>query len=567
MISRLLPWMAPAVFIWAGLTSLAQQDQPARLIGAVEITGQETITEGYIREVIRIGPGDPLDQAVLDEAVQRLLRTGRFLTADADVQERDGRTVVVFTVAERPTVTDIRFVGNVKFKDKKLRDMVPLAVGDPVDAFDVREGADNIVAAYHEKGYGNVAVEHDAELLAQTGELVYTIEEGPRVRVKKVLFEGNESIHRRDLAKQIETETYIWILRDGNFDVDQVEQDAAAVQNYYRGEGYLDARASYRVEAGAKPDDLTVVFVISEGVRYQIESVTITGNTVFTEEGLLGPLGTQPGRFILQLRLDRDVRDIQTRYGELGYIYAEVRAERVFSKTPGQVLVQITIDEGGQYRVGRVVPRGNTNTKDKVVRRALDLYPPNDLIDLTKLREAEQRLRETQIFSMATITPVGDAEGVRDLVIDVEESEQAGDFLFGFGVNSNSGLVGNIVLDIKNFDLFDWPRSFKEFIKLRSFRGAGQRLRIDASPGLEVNRFRIDFIEPYFLDTPMRFATSAYYFERGRESYDERRVGGNVSFGRRQDKGWLKGWYTEIALRAENVDVSDLDLWAPRDRA
>ena len=200
-----------------------------------------------------------------------------------------------------------------------------------------------------------------------------------------------------------------------------------------------------------------------------------------------------------------------------------------------------------------------------MVRRALDLYAPTDLINLTKLREAEQRLRETQIFSFARITPVGGQPGVRDLVIDVEESERAGDFIFGIGVNSNSGAVGSIVLDLKNFDLFDWPRSFAEFIKLRSFRGAGQRLRIEAQPGTEFNRFRIDFSEPYFLDRPIRFGTGLYYFERDRQAYDERRVGGNVSFGKRLTKGWLKDWYAELALRVEEVTVDDVDLFAPRD--
>jgi len=212
-----------------------------------------------------------------------------------------------------------------------------------------------------------------------------------------------------------------------------------------------------------------------------------------------------------------------------------------------------------------VVVRGNETTKDKVVRRALDLYPPDDRISLSELRRAEQRLRETQIFSRATITPVGEAPGVRDLVVDVEESQQAGDFIFGVGVNSNSGLVGSVVLDIKNFDLYDWPRSFAEFIRLRSFHGAGQRLRLEAQPGTELTRFRIDFVEPYFLDKPIRLGTSLYYFERGRESYDEQRVGANVSFGKRLPSGFLKDWYAEVAFRLEEVNVDDVDLFAARD--
>jgi outer membrane protein assembly complex protein YaeT len=550
---------------WVCPSTIAQQAPAGAAIDAVEIEGNVATTEAYIRNVIRTAAGQPLDQTRLDQDVGRLLATGRFLTASADTETRDGRLIVVFQVAERPVISDVRFRGNAKLKDKKLLEMVPLGVGDPVDAFDVREGRDNIVAAYREEGYGNVVVGHDADLLAQAGELVYTIEEGPRVRVRQIRFEGNDSFDRRELQKQIETQTYLWIFRDGNFDVDRIEQDAAAVQNFYRGEGFLDARASYRIEPGKTAEDMIVVFVVAEGTRYQVEAISVAGNSVFTAEALLAELRTRSDQVIRRIELDRDVRDIQTRYFKLGYIYARVRAFHVFSETPGLVLVRIEIEEGDPYRVGRIVPRGNEGTKDKVVRRALDLYPPDDVIDLTELREAEQRLRETQIFSRATITPVGEAEGVRDLVMDVEESARAGDFIFGVGVNSNSGVLGSVVLDVKNFDLFDWPRSFSEFVRLRSFRGAGQRMRIEAQPGTEFNRFRIDFVEPYFLDKPIRLGTSAYFFDRGRESYDERRVGGSVSLGKRLTEGWLKDWYADVTLRVEDVDVDDLDLFAPRD--
>jgi outer membrane protein insertion porin family len=118
---------------------------------------------------------------------------------------------------------------------------------------------------------------------------------------------------------------------------------------------------------------------------------------------------------------------------------------------------------------------------------------------------------------------------------------------------------------VNNFDLLDTPRSFSEFIKLRSFYGAGQRMRIEAQPGTQLNRFRVDFTEPYLFDKPTRFDLSLYFFERGRESYDERRVGTNVSFGRRLKWEKLKDWYGEIAFRLEGVNVDNLDVLAPRD--
>lgn len=549
--------------VLGGLANAARaQDSP--VVAEVRFQGLARTTEAYVRSVVETRSGDPFDQPTADADVTRLLTTRRFASAIVETEPTAAGMIVTFVVQERPTVERINFIGAAKFKDKKLLEQVPLQPGDPVDPFAAREGADAILQLYRDEGFGQAVVTYDAEALNTTGELVYTIEEGPRVRVRGIVFEGNTGIADKELRKQITTNTYVWIFRDGRFDEDTIEADAASVQNYYRDQGYLDCRVSYRLEFAPNQEDLTVTFTVVEGTRYLVESIAYSGAEVFAESDLAARTTLEVGGPILQDRLDRDVKSIQTLYGENGYIYVRVRALRVFSETPGFVLVTIEIIEGNQYYVGRIVPRGNERTQDKVVRRELDLFP-GDVYNTTKATEAEESLRLTQIFSTATVTPVGDQPDVRDVLINVEESRKAGDFIFGFGVTSNSGLVGSIILDIKNFDLFDTPRSFEEFVKLRSFHGAGQRLRIEAQPGTELNRFRIDFTEPYFLDQKLRFDLSAYYFDRRRIEFDERRIGGNVSFGKRLPRGWLKDWYAELALRLEQVNISGVDIFSARD--
>lgn len=556
--------LIPAV--WLGVMGLspsvfadADAEGGPRVV-SVSFHGTEVVGEAYLRSVVRTAVGQPFDAATADDDVQRLLRTGKFLSATLDTTETAEGIAVTFILADRPAITAVRLVGNVKFKDKKLLEHVPLVVGDPIDTFGVAEGRTALEAFYRSEGYGNAKVSYDAELLRETGELVYTVEEGVRIRVRKILYEGNDSIDQRELNKHITTKTYLWIFRDGKFDVDTVEGDAFAVQAYYRDQGYLDARASYRLEFSADGRDLTVVFTVAEGTRYSIESITFHGNTVFNDTELLEKMRLAVGDVMQRPLLEKDVKDIQSLYGEHGYIYAEVQARRVFAEAPGLVRLTLDLGEGEQINVGRIVVRGNERTQDKVVRRAFNLFP-EEVFNLTEAREAEKRLLQTQIFSKATVTPVGTAPGVRDALVNVEESARAGDLLFGVGVTSNSGLVGSFVIDIKNFDLFDWPRSFAEFIKLRSFHGAGQRLRLEAQPGTELNRFRIDFTEPYFLDKPITFGTSVYLFTRGRDGFDEERIGGNVSFGKRFQKGFLKDWFGEIALRVENVNIDPEDIF------
>ena len=135
----------------------------------------------------------------------------------------------------------------------------------------------------------------------------------------------------------------------------------------------------------------------------------------------------------------------------------------------------------------------------------------------------------------------------------------------GWVSTSNNGLVGTVVLDLQNFDIRDFPRDWKEFIKFRSFFGAGQRFRLEFQPGTDVNRFRIDFTEPYLFDKPVRLDTSLYLFDRDRDGYNERRAGASVSLGRRFERGWLHGWSGEVALGVGTVRVGDLDLFSARE--
>ncbi len=531
-------------------------------IKSVEFSGLTRSSEVYVRDVVEVEAGAAFDPAKLEEAVDRLLRTGRFLSARYTVAEEPDGMRITFVVVERQVLTAIRFEGNTKFKDARLSKVVTAQVGDPVDRFAAVMGAEAIAEKYETAGYGDVSVTYDRELLNQTGELVFTIVEGARVRIREIRFEGSTAFPARELKRQIETKQAFLILWVGAFDEDRVEADLARLQKYYRDHGFLDAEVGYRVENRGSDTDIALVFEIEEGAQYSIETIEFRGSAVFSTEELTDLVESKVGAAVKRLKVDRDVERVRDAYWEQGYIYVTVRAIRVFSEEPGLVRLTFDIQEGEQYRVGKIVVRGNARTKDKVARRALNLYPPDDLFDMTEAKEAERRLRDTGAFSAGRVTPVGDAPGVRDVVIDVEEADKSGDFLFGFGVTSNSGLVGTLTLDLQNFDYRDWPRSWGEFFRFRSFFGAGQHMRIELQPGADVNRFRIDFTEPYLMDKPIRFDWSAYLFERGRDGYNERRAGTTLSLGKRFEHGRLQGWSGEMALRLESVNIDDIDLFA-----
>ncbi|UCD29774.1 MAG: BamA/TamA family outer membrane protein, partial [Planctomycetota bacterium] len=545
--------------------SAAVTNFEGRLIDELAVEGLALLDEAYIRNQIRTRAGQQYSQDQIQRDVGRLLRTGRFVDVRAEPKLVDGRLRVVFTITEKPEVVSIEFVGAREFKSKDLLEELAFAVGDPLDFYDVRRGRETIERLYKEKGYAYVQVTYDEDALRNEQRVIYDIVENQRVRVRKVLIENNMTYSDHELKMQIQTKEYIWIFRTGDFDPEQAERDAVTLQNYYRDRGFLDAEVGYVVEfVDVAREKMDVIFRVNEGTRYTVGEIRIQGNEVFDNDELLATMRLLVGDYFLAARLDSDVKNLTTLYGSQGYIYARVSATKVFATEPGQVVVTITINEGQQFRVGWIEVNGNYRTKEKVVRRELRFYP-EEIYDATETRAAEQRLRETGLFTSATIEPVGDRPGIRDALVTVEENENTTLFVAGIGATSDSGVLGSIMLENRNFDLFDTPRSWKEFFMGRAFRGAGQTMQIKLEPGTELTRFRINFREPYLLDKPIGFGTSLYLFERGRDGYDEERIGGRFSFDKKFEQGWLKGWIGEIALGAENVDVSDREAFAAKD--
>lgn len=139
-----------------------------------------------------------------------------------------------------------------------------------------------------------------------------------------------------------------------------------------------------------------------------------------------------------------------------------------------------------------------------------------------------------------------------DLVVNLRET-QTGRFMFGVGVNSDLGLTAQAIIDERHFDWRRWPRNLDDIINGTAWRGGGQALRIEAVPGTEVQRYLINFTQPYLCDTPISFNLSGYLYDRRYFDWDEQRLGGRVGLGYRITPDLSLG----VSLRAEQVDFHD----------
>ena len=565
-----------ATLMAAGLavSVLAPADGQERAAGTrvveVRIRGNKQMSADAVLIYVRTRPGQAFNEQVVKGDERRLLETGRFDSVVATRTQTDKGIVVTFTVAERPLVAALVFRGNKSYKDDELAKELTFGVRDPLGAFNVEAGRLAVVNKYKSGGYHFVNVTVDKVALDQRRQVIYTIVEGPKVRVRKIRFKGHDYFSTFKLRQTVGTSARLWPLIEGFLDTEQLAQDVLTIRNLYVSEGYLDVEVGRLLEFSEDRKDATVTFVIKEGQRYRINQVIFKGNTVFASEELGRRIKLAQGVFFTDLWLRRDLRKVRDTYGELGYLEASVESRRQFLDPtaappawakhlgkPALLNVIFEIKESDQFRVGRIDIRGNTVTQSRVIRRTLRIFP-EQLFNTVALDESRKRLVESRLFEDVTITPTGRAAKVRDVLVTIKEGRTA-EFLVGAGISTNSGLLGTVSFTQRNFDILAWPKGWKHFLKAQAFKGAGQTFRIVAEPGTDLMRFHVEWLDPALFDLPYSLGLRAFLFNRGRESYDETRFGGLVSVGHR----FKNRWYGEFATRAEGVRIDNLDNDAP----
>ena len=563
-------WLAVGVFIAPSPAAVDATSAPSNTVIEIRLEGNKRMSNNAVLANVKTRVGEAFDAALVKADEQRLLQTRQFSSVMAAKTQTNQGVTVTFQLTERAVIAQIKILGSKAYKEKDLLKDLPFGPLDPLDRFNLEAGRKAIEDKYRHDGYSQTEVTLDETGLG-AGKVAYRIREGPKTTIRKIRFQGNSHFYTLKLKMTIDSKEKFWPFISGALDTEQVDRDVDTLRNLYVDEGYLDAQVARRLDYSNDRKSATLTFLIDQGPRYRVNAVLFHGNTVLANQELIGRLKLTQGAFFTSLGLQRDAKAVQDAYGELGYIDATVKPGRQFlppdrpapawaaklkENRPALLNVTFDIEEKDSYRVGRVLIRGNTITQDHVIRRDLRFFP-EQLYDTVAAEESRKRLTETQLFEKVTITPIGQQEGVRDALVEVQEGKTA-NFLIGVGVSSNSGLMGNVTFTQRNFDILHWP-SRQDKLAGRAWKGAGQTLTISAEPGTELTQFRIEWFEPRLFDREYSLGQKLYYFDHKRESYDETRVGYMPSLGHR----FANKWYGEISARVEEVNIDNLDDDAP----
>ena len=534
-------------------------------IGSISTAGNVSISSAEILSKVRSRVGQQFDAATAAEDAKRIAELAGVEYSYYNTAIVDEKIHLTFVVVERNIVRSIVFAGNREYKAKTLEGKLAFKRADYLEPVMAEAGRKAIAEFYQKKGFAFAQVSLDTEKLS-AGEVIYTIDEGPRVKIAAVKFSGNKALKTKSLKKAIKTKKTEWGVLPSYYTEEKVTKDVTKLQNIYYKKGFLDASITAGREFTEDKDKVRTTFAINEGHTYTIEKIAITGNEHFDTERLWSELKLKQGQIYNKRKAGSDVDQLLKLYREEGFIDAKVEQSIKFI-SKDKVDVEFGITEGERFRIGRINITGNEQTQDKVVRRVLNEYDflPGRWYNADIARgdgsgELEKEIRRMAVTESATITPHGEAVGQKDAEVSIIEG-QTGMVMLGAGVTSDSGIIGQAIFEQRNFDISDWPKSFSEFITGQAFRGAGQSLRIALQPGTEVSEYSVSFSEPYFQGKPISLNVAGSSWERERESYDENRLKGYVGF----EKRYKNRWRRSIGFRVENVNINDVDSDAPKE--
>lgn len=538
---------------------------PALQVGTVSIRflDLQNLNEEVALANLRARTGAPFSEALLDRDVRSLFQTGLFESVDIKRDVSGNLVNLVYELRPKYRVGSILFEGNRRVSSRRLTREIKTAENGGLDERQIRADAQAMFEFYQKSGYSGVTIDYTIQRNPATGRgaVVFKINEGERIRIRRIDFTGNDSIKRRKLRGEMETSTwhwFSWLTGSGRFKDDEFEEDLDKVRDYYREQGFLDVEIDRaKVELTyPKRDRMDILIAVEEGRRYNVGSISFSGNNLFTEELLRRALRVKTGDTFAPSKLDKDRETINDLYGRDGYLDTEVDLIRRPNLTTGAIDVEYRIEESGKFSVESLVIEGNTKSRNNVIMRELVLAP-GETFDTVRMKISEQRLKNTRFFGDLAAGP-GD-EGVtvspeftpvpdrRNLKVQVKEG-RTGNLTFGAGFSSLERAVVFAEVSQSNFDLFNW-RSM--------FQGDGQKFRLRFQIGSRTSEATLAFEEPWLFERELAVGFEAFRqsSELSNQGYDLVSTGLDVYLRKRL----FELWEGRLSHTWTSNDFSDID--------
>ncbi|MFP4445316.1 MAG: outer membrane protein assembly factor BamA [Desulfosudaceae bacterium] len=564
----------------------------------IRVEGNQRIEAEAIKRTINAAEGDLFDRRALSKDLAAIHEMGYFEDIRIVSQKTSAGRIVTFHVQERPTVRKIHIKKNTLFDDEEILAELDLQRGSIVNLGEIQNGIKNIEKLYTDKNYYNVKVTYEIQPRDNNqADLEFTIERGEKFHIQGIAFEGNQAYSDKELKKIIKTSEkglLLWIITSaGDLKEDQLQQDIGRLASHYQNHGYIDARiGDPRIVYGEPPEDwgvseeetgtppkavsntmisdseltglekqegktgkkagekekgIYITFEIEEGQQYYVDAVSLGGDLIKSRETLRQKIHVAEDSVFNRSLVQKDLVMLDSLYSDQGYYYVKVYPETTRNEEERTVDINYQITKGEPVYFDNIIITGNTKTRDKVIRRQLDVYE-QELYSGKRLKKSISRLYRLDYFENVDVSTVEKPDkNAIDLKLDVTE-KPTGEFSFGGGYSSLENAFATASITQRN--LF----------------GRGQSLSLRGEVGGTTTQYRLSFTEPWLFDIPLSAGFDLYNWQVDYDTYDKNATGGGLRFGYpifENTRLYLSNTYevnkiTNVSLFASQ-DIQDLD--------
>jgi outer membrane protein insertion porin family len=509
------------------IPSIAMADQglgklkKLMVIDAIEVEGNKKVEAEAILEKVSLEVGKSLDNYALRNAIKRIYSMKYFETVEAHKIKKGKKNVLLFKIKEKPIISKIKFSGNDEIGDDDLREQIKTREYNILDVNTIKGDVMLLQKHYEEKGFYLAQIDYDL-LKNEAGglNLTYKVKEYDKVRVKKILFLGNNEVLDDDLKAFMQTKEeslFSGLSGSGNFKEFNFQTDIERLKYIYKSKGYLQINIGNPVITVS--EDKKWIFItinVKEGPKFSVNNIFYNGELLFTEKEMNEKTSLVSGDTYSEEELRKDIQALTEMYQDKGYAFANVL--RTLRIVPGENKVDIhySFEKGKIAYFGKISVKGNTKTRDKVIRRELRIHE-GMMYSGSKLRLSKANVNRLGFFEpnsviFNTVSPKG-KDDVLDVEISVKE-RQTGQISLGAGYSTAT----------KGF--------FQASIAQNNFRGLGQNLNLNVSLAEFQQTYNLGFTEPYFNDTLWTAGADIYKTQNGLiSSFSAEKYGGDIRVG------------------------------------
>ncbi|MBL8590468.1 MAG: outer membrane protein assembly factor BamA [Methylobacteriaceae bacterium] len=451
-------------------------------------------------------------------AVSALSIAALVAAAPAMSQSRTPRQTVA---AGAMQINRVAFEGNSKLKGAQIAPEMSLQDRGVFTADKAQSDVERIREIYRRNGRGAAKVSYRTVNLPNGKiDVVYTIDEGDKTGIKSIEFVGNSAYSAsklRGLMQSTEMNFLSWVKSTDVYDADRIAADQELIRRYYQRNGYADFRiVSTDVRFDAERGGYYITMTVDEGPQYRVGEIRIDSRLGNVDPARLNRhLRLSPGDVYDGAAMERSLEEITREAARQGYAFAQVRPRGDRNPGANTINLNLTVDDGPRVYIERINVRGNTRTRDYVIRREFDLGE-GDAYNRILLDRAERRLNNLGYFKKVRITNEPGSSPDRVIVnVDVED-QSTGSFSISGGYSTSDGFLAELSVTETNF------------------LGRGQYVRLAVSNGQRSRGIDFSFTEPYFMDRRLAAGFDLFHKQTDNSKYSRYEnwvTGGTIRFG------------------------------------